>query len=388
VAAGAFFYFHIALWIGLSGNAKSYSISQSAAIAGLLAIGLLIFTFSTLVNNDWSPFFFSWFTLLYPGKALIYLAQSTFLPSSTVGYLGPNELDHLRWYGWDLFKSAPLGMGFMVCNFGVGIYWCQQVLRRRFRRPLSTAWSKLQSVGVTLSLVAIANGFLFQSYESHDYEDFLLLNLGSWQFTLCMFFLGLTLALTPQHSYLRDWSRYHHESPRQHRTWGWQALVEENSPAQWAIAINLGLTGLLTLPMVLLVPVLAGLPAGVDLPLGSILVGIIMGLLWSFTFATLLQWGIARIFIPRLFMLVLALVIMAVVPGVIVLGVGISTSSIMWVTPLPVVAMAEGPGLLSPLFFLSILAQTLVIGAGTWQFNRYLQRLGRSESQHYLSNTI
>ncbi len=384
VAVGAVFFFHIALWIGLSGNSKNYSISQSAAIAGLLAVVLMIFTFTTLRDTDWEPFFLSWFTFLYPGKALVYLAQSTFLPTSTVGYLGPNELDHLRWYGGNLFKFAPLGMAFMAFNYGVGIYWSHQVLRRRFRRPLSTAWSKRQSVGVTLSLVAIANGFLFQDYEVHDYQDFLLLNLGSWQLTLCLFFLGLTLALSPQLGYLRDWSRYRHESPREHRTWGWQALITENSPAQWVIAFNLLLTGLLTLPMVLLVPIFHPVTVRDDLPLGSILVAIVMGLLWSFTFATLLQWGTARIPIPRPLVLVLAVVIMAVLPWAIAIGSSANSPSVMWFSPMPVVAMAEGSSFVSPLFFLSMLTQTLVIGTGTWQFNRYLQRLGRSESQHYL----
>jgi hypothetical protein len=385
VLAGASFFFHIALWIGLSSNGKSYSLSKSAAIAGLCGVGTLIATILIMQDNDWEPFFLSWFSLFYPGKALIYLVRSTFLPLTTVGYLGPNELDQLRWYGWDLFRSAPLGMGFMVANFMVGTYWIAQVLRRRFRRPLSTAWSKVQSVGVTLSLVAIANGFLLQSYAKGDYLDFLLLNLGSWQLTLCCFFLGLTLALCPQINYLRDWSRYRHEAPRQYRTWSWQNLVADHSPPQGAIAINLCFTALLTLPMVLLLPWLAPAPAGFPIPLGGIVVALAMGLLWNFTFATLIQWSLLRMRFPRLLVLILSVVVMVVLPLAIAIGAGIKESVVMWFSPLPSIALVEGINFQTPLFFLTVLTQTVVIAASTWQFNRYVQRLGRSESQQYLA---
>ncbi|MCT0254691.1 hypothetical protein [Synechocystis sp. PCC 6714] len=385
VLAGAIFFFHIALWIGLSSSAKSYSLSKSAAIAGLFVLGILVLTSLTLQNNSWEPVFLSWFTLFYPAKALIYLARSTFLPTSTVGYLGPNELDQLRWYGWDLFRSAPLGLGFMAANFAVGTYWIQQVLCRRFRRPFSTAWSKGQSLGVTLSLVVIANGFLLQNYGGRDHWDFLLLNLGSWQLTLCCFFLGLTLALCPQINYLRDWSRYRHESPRQYRTWGWQNLVADDSPPQGTIAINLAFTALLTLPMVLLMPWVAPVPPGIGIPLGSIVTALAMGLLWSFTLTTLMQWGLVRMGFPRLLVLILALMLMVVLPLAIAIGAGIKESTVMWFTPMPAIALVEAAHWQTPLFFLALISQTLAIGLASWQFNRYIDRLGRSESQQYLA---
>lgn len=385
VLAGASFFFHIALWIGLSSNAKSYSLSKSAAIAGLCGVGTLIGTAVIMQDNNWEPFFLSWLSLFYPGKALIYLVRSTFLSMTTVGYLGPNELEQLRWYGWDLFRSAPLGMGFMVANFTVGTYWITQVLRRRFRRPLSTAWSKVQSVGVTLSLVAIANGFLLQSYAKREHLDLLLFNLASWQLTLCCFFLGLTLALCPQVNYLRDWSRYRHEAPRQHRTWSWQNLVSDHSPPQGAIAINLCCTALLTLPMVLLLPWLAPASEGVTIPLGSIVVALAMGLLWNFTFASLIQWSLLRMRFPRLLVLILSVVVMVVLPLAIAIGAGIKESVVMWFSPLPSIALVEGISFQTPLFFLTVLTQAVVILASTWQFNRYVQRIGRSESQQYLA---
>ncbi|WP_228015291.1 hypothetical protein [Synechocystis salina] len=211
------------------------------------------------------------------------------------------------------------------------------------------------------------------------------MNLGSWQLTLCCFFLGLTLALCPQVNYLRDWSRYRHEAPRQHRTWSWQNLVSDHSPPQGAIAINLCLTALLTLPMVLLLPWLAPAPAGVTIPLGSIVVALAMGLLWNFTFATLIQWSLLQMRFPRLLVLILSVVVMVVIPLAITIGAGIKESVVMWFSPLPSIALVEGINFQTPLFFLTVLSQTVVIVASTWQFNRYVQRLGRSESQQYFA---
>ncbi|WLT39714.1 hypothetical protein NON20_09910 [Synechocystis sp. B12] len=174
-------------------------------------------------------------------------------------------------------------------------------------------------------------------------------------------------------------------SPRQYRTWSWQNLVADHSPPQGAIAINLCCTALLTLPMVLLLPWLAPAPAGLTIPLGGIVVALTMGLLWNFTFATLVQWSLLRMRFPRLLVLILSVVLMVVLPLAIAIGAGIKESVVMWFSPLSSIALVEGISFQTPLFFLTILTQTVVIAASTWQFNRYVQRLGRSESQQYLA---
>ncbi|MEB3160513.1 MAG: hypothetical protein VKL20_03520 [Synechocystis sp.] len=382
LAASAVFFFHIALWIGLNANGKNSALfqTQSAAIAGLLGIVLVIFTSGSATTEPWQPIFLSWFGLLYPGKVLNYLVESTFMAPSLVGYFHGNELHTLRWYGMALFQFAPLGMAFMILNFAGGTYWVQQVIKRRFRRPQSTAWSKQQSFGLTLSFVAIANGFVFQAEESgYSHGDFLLLNLGTWQLSLWLFFLGLTLALLPNRHYLKEWSRYHHEAPRQYRTWGWQALHNDNSPALTAIAVNLGLTALLSLPLlIILLP--DNLRATSDYQPGLVLLGFCFGLGWSFTLAALWQWGLGRLGINRLLVFVLTVIGMGAMPVVISVGAHIHSPAILWLSPLPILAMGKQA---SALFLLSLFAQITVIAGSQWQFRRYLNRLGRSESQFY-----
>ncbi|MEB3226802.1 MAG: hypothetical protein VKJ27_00325 [Synechocystis sp.] len=382
LAASAVFFFHLALWIGLSTNCKNPALfqTQSAAIAGLLGIVLVIFTASSAATDPWDPVFLSWFGLLYPGKVLNYLVESTFMAPEMVGYFHGNDLLSLRWYGMGLFQFAPLGMAFMVMNFAEGTYWVQQVLKRRFRRPQSTAWSKQQSFGLTLSFVAIANGFVFQSEEVGSYHgDYLLLNLGTWQLSLWLFFLGLTLALLPHRHYLKEWSRYHHEAPRQYRTWGWQALHNENSPALTAIAANLGLAALLSLPL-LIVLLPDSLRSISEYKPGWILIGFCAGLGGNFTVATLWQWGLGRLGINRLFVFVLTVVAMGAMPVVLSVGAHINSPTVLWFSPLPILAMDKQT---SALFFLSLLAQATLIAGSQWQFRRYLNRLGRSESQFY-----
>jgi hypothetical protein len=382
LVASVVFFFHLALWIGLSTNGQNPALfqTQSAAIAGLLGIVLVVFSFASASTEPWQPVFLSWFGLLYPGKVLNYLVESTFMAPQMVGYFHGNDLLSLRWYGMGLFQFAPLGMAFMVMNFAVGTYWVQQVLKRRFRRPQSTAWSKQQSFGLTLSFVAIANGFVFQSEEVGSYHgDYLLLNLGTWQLSLWLFFLGLTLALLPHRHYLKEWSRYHHEAPRQYRTWGWQALHNENSPALTAIAVNLGLAALLSLPL-LIVLLPDSLRSISEYKPGWILIGFCAGLGGNFTVATLWQWGLGRLGINRLFVFVLTVVAMGAMPVVLSVGAHINSPTVLWFSPLPILAMDKQT---SALFFLSLLAQATLITGSQWQFRRYLNRLGRSESQFY-----
>jgi len=380
--AGAVFFFHLALWIGLSTNGKkqAFGETQSAAIAGLLAIMFVIFSFSSAMTAEWQPVFISWLGLLYPGKALNYLVESTFIAPHLVGYFHGNELETLRWYGMALFQFAPLGMAFMIFNFAVGSYWIQQVLKRRFRRPQSTAWSKEQSLGLTLSFVAIANGFLFQPYSPNAYNsDFLFMNLATWQLFLWLFFFGLTLALLPQRHYLKEWSRYHHEFPRQYRTWGWQALHGENSPALMAIALNLGVTALLSLPLlIILLP--DSLTSRSDYQPGLVLLGFCLGLVWNLTLAAFWQWGLGRLSVPRPLVFVLTVIGMIAMPVVVSIGTRINAPSIFWLSPVPILALSNQA---SGLFFLSLLTQMIVIAVSQWQFQRYLHRLGRSESQFY-----
>ena len=382
LVASAVFFFHIALWIGLNTNSKNSAFfqTQSAAIAGLLGIILVIFTASNAATEPWQPVFLSWFGLLYPGKVLNYLVESTFIAPHLVDYFHGNELHSLRWYGMALFQFAPLGMAFMTLNFAVGTYWVQQVLKRRFRRPQSTAWSKQQSFGLTLSFVAIANGFVFQADDlGYNPGDFLLLNLGTWQLSLWLFFLGLTFALLPHRHYLKEWSRYHHEAPRQYRTWGWQSLHNENSPALTAIACNLGLTALLSLPL-LMILLPDKLRANADYQPGLALLGFCLGLVGSFALAALWQWGLGRLEINRLFVFVLTVIGMGAMPVVISVGAHIHSPAVLWFSPLPILAMGkQTPALL----FLSLLAQMAVMVGSQWQFRRYLNRLGRSESQFY-----
>jgi hypothetical protein len=111
-----------------------------------------------------------------------------------------------------------------------------------------------------------------------------------------------------------------------------------------------------------------------------VLLGFCLGLVWNFTLATLLQWGLGRLGVNRLLVFVLTAIGMVTMPVVISIGTHINSTAILWLSPLPILALDKG---LSGLFFFSLLAQITVMVGSQWQFRRYLHRLGRSESQFY-----
>ena len=114
--------------------------------------------------------------------------------------------------------------------------------------------------------------------------------------------------------------------------------------------------------------------------------GFLLGLIFCFTQAALFQWLLSRIKINRLTLPSLWLTVVVLLPPGFFLVTKTESSAIMWLSPIPLVALID---LSQPHLWVlgfSLMTQALMISVSYWRFNRYLHRLGQSESQRYFQS--
>lgn len=375
--ASTTFFFHIALLIGLM-NSKFMSL-QAFALSG----GLLFYSLIMMVITLWSDdsFFHSpldWFSLFYPGKMLVYLVQSTFLPFKTIGYLKDSSLSGLLWYGQPIFANPWAGISFILLNYSIWTYVITRAINRRFRRPHSVALSKQQSYGLTLGFIVIILGFVVQKTDSRN----LYLNFVILQFFLFAFLMILTAALSSQRQTLQDWARYRHQFTDSNQNphslfkdliWG------EKSPSTVAIALNTGIIFLYTLPAIFIFPL-----ENYRLP---ILMGLLLGLSMNLFYALIFQRLLLLKTSKRLITAISSLSILTIFPliGVVLVGARFHTMSNIWfLTFMPMIAGEKVFGIGG---MIALLGQWTLILLVTGEMTKQLKIIGSSESQRLSSKS-
>jgi hypothetical protein len=253
VAVSCVFYYSVALLFALTtkelGSFQSWL--GSGAIAGFLYL-TTTGIFSDIFIDDLSNF--NWFYQFNPLIFFPYLVDATNIPHDIVKdfalKIQDDGLANLQWYGQSLWLNSIAGMGFILLQFSWWIYWLEQGLKRRFHNPLKSVWSKSQSYLIFSSFIAILIGFCLQVDDSYDYY-----NNFSWVQIFALFLLLILIFnLTPHRQTLQDWARYRHQMSDRRRSL-WQDLIwGEKSPAIVALALNLIILIVLTLPFLLVIP--------------------------------------------------------------------------------------------------------------------------------------
>ncbi|MGY6531024.1 MAG: ABC transporter permease [Cyanobacterium sp.] len=192
-----------------------------------------------------------WFLLFYPGTFLAYLVDSTFLSQTTLGYLSADALTNLRWYGQSLWQNGFSGGLLILLNYAVWTFWLYQGLKRRFANPLATVITKSQSYALSFCFIVTNLGFALQTLD--EYSDFQGI-VQLIQVLNLILFLLLIAGLTPSRQSLRDWARFRHENTRENRVLWRDLAFGEKSPAVMAIALNLLLVNLYTIPSLFFFP--------------------------------------------------------------------------------------------------------------------------------------
>jgi hypothetical protein len=163
------------------------------------------------------------------------------------------RLGNGHWFGLPILKSS-IGMYiFESIVFTITSYWIWQALERRYLNPNATAISKSQSYLINIGLKILITGFVISDIMIYfpDYASYLAM-LIAFDFTLL---LSSTLLLLPSKQVLQDWSRYRRERAINKGRKFWQRelfqdlLFNDQSPALLSIAINIGVSMLLWLPV-------------------------------------------------------------------------------------------------------------------------------------------
>jgi hypothetical protein len=186
------------------------------------------------------------FTIGYPLGAINMYAAATMSGEDWV----KNAKDLQIWYWLPIFSNAVWFYAFCI-SICIGlIYWIWQALDRRYLNPNATVLSKFQSYQVNLSVGIWLVGFVFStSPQTNQTYDRLPMIAG---LALCSSILiGLLIPiLLPSKQALQDWSHYRAAHQQQKVGVGKlirDLIINDKSPTLLAIAINLGMAMILWL---------------------------------------------------------------------------------------------------------------------------------------------
>ena len=361
------FYYRLSQVVGLAAGVW-------AGLTGWMAAGA-VWWFTTMMTAIAQSGFrithslIDWIPMFYPGTALMYLVDATYLPVKTAKAFNGEQFTDLLWYGQPLWAHAFTGIGFMLLNYALWSYWLGKGLERRFRNPNTTMQSKKQSYVISACFIFILTGYILQESRSWDYlENFVLVQIALILFT------GLLIAITsPHRQTLQDWMRYRHQSSDRYPSLWKELMFAEKSPAILAIALNIAMITLYLIPAVLILP-----PADEKIPL---LLSFILGANLLIICAAIAQLVLLLPTQKRGLLAAVSVSSFILLPPIFLGVSGIDPSSIPlpWLsTILPLIGLKEsiisGGGIL-----LSLLGQWTAIVLLNLQMTKQLKRLNTTQ---------
>ncbi|BAY86473.1 hypothetical protein NIES267_59820 [Calothrix parasitica NIES-267] len=178
-------------------------------------------------------------------------------PTDISHYLFPDLFHHrtpalqkLEFFKFAVGKSFIGIIALYIANYSLWTYWIWQGLKRCFRNPNATAFSKQQSYLIfTCFQVVLIGFFISESYNNHRYS-------GLTRFTPSMFILytwnlflvfPLFALILPHRQAIQDWARFRFNQHENSPDFAKKSIISElifgeKSPAIVAIAINLLIT--------------------------------------------------------------------------------------------------------------------------------------------------
>lgn len=171
-----------------------------------------------------------------------------FSPIGMTDYLFPNlfrkgipALQKLQFFSLPLGKSLVSLVAVHLLNYAVWTYWTWQGLKRCFRNPNATIFSKQQSYLIVANVEIMILGFLISEYftKRHNLFD-AITAFYTWNLLL---FVGLFAILLPPRQAIQDWARFRYQkvslsTDSSKKSLLSDLIVGEKSPAILAIAIN------------------------------------------------------------------------------------------------------------------------------------------------------
>ena len=232
LAASCICFYSIALLFGIFGG------SALSGFKPWLASGLvLLFLMITVGINQSSQY--------EDSTAFLRL----FSPLDMTHYLFPNlfnrgisGLEKLKFFGLPLGKNIVTLLAIHLLNYAIWTYWAWQGLKRCFRNPNATIFSKQQSYLIVTNFELIISGFLLSENYTGRHSLFRIVQgLYVWNLLL---FIGLFAIILPPRQAVQDWARFRYQKVANSADSLKKSLLSEliageKSPAILAIAINL-----------------------------------------------------------------------------------------------------------------------------------------------------
>ncbi|AFY53038.1 hypothetical protein Riv7116_0435 [Rivularia sp. PCC 7116] len=225
-------FYSVALLIGIFGG------SVLSGFKPWLASGLLMLFLMITVGMNQSSYYeanIAFFRLFSPLDMTNFLFPNLFYKKSVA-------LEELRFFSLPLGRSIVTLVAIHLLNYAVWTYWAWQGLKRCFRNPNATIFSKQQSYLIVTNFEIIILGFLLSENFSSKHNFFNSLeSLYIWNLFL---FIGLFAIILPPRQAVQDWARfrYHRVSVNSNSSKNSlvsDLLVSEKSPAILAIGITL-----------------------------------------------------------------------------------------------------------------------------------------------------
>ncbi|NJK41412.1 MAG: hypothetical protein HC934_08745 [Acaryochloridaceae cyanobacterium SU_2_1] len=375
--AGSFFFYSLALLLGLVGNWLS-GFQSWLGSAGIFMLLLLLKNSSIYKNSaDW--------LYAFSPTALLPYVTNTFEQNGygrELPFAHKNMVD-LHWFTLPLGNTGLLMLLFALINYGLWSGWLWQPLQRRFRNPHISLLSKKQSYWATTCFITCSLKFSVYAKPSFD-SNFVYAkpsfdsNMVVVLMTHLLWFLLLIVLLLPHHQALEDWARFRgdYQSAKGRRQRIKDLIWADDSPTWVAIAINLGIAGIPIMAWMLVFPQGNRVDGAVGLLFNSTLILIFalfnqVMLLRSISHRNL--WTTATLLGP----VILPIFLLAI------FGVqsGQWGESLFFLTPFAFTAIKNIAFMRALQIFLLHLG--LITGL-TWQLNRQLKRSGESTTQRLL----
>ncbi len=294
----------------------------------------------------------------------------------------------LRWFGIPIGGSALWLYAFIIGSCLVSNYWIWQALERRYLNPTATVIAKFQSYFINLCFQVWIAGFVISALATQERYS-LHSQLSAWATLDLMMLFFLIPLLLPSKQALQDWSRYRRDRTHQSRKFWQRDLVKDlisndRSPALLAIAINLGMSLLLLIPVAFLSKYAFELSFTFRFS-----AGLCVGASLILIYAAIAHWGLFLNFKKR------NLWIVAMVAGAMFLPLGCAFILSPSQTPKGIAAIVLLFSPFAPIGIFNLagstilatfVAQLALLSGLTYQLQRKIQVTGQSQTKQLLTN--